>query len=106
MENRQINQTKIYYYVFNTFGRAEDGAIWCYSFTLDKLKSYIESQLLDIPQRIDWWLYTFKEWPLRHFNYNWFIDSKDTMFWHWYKSDWLNDDSLWSINAWYNIENI
>ncbi len=104
METREIKETKIYYYVFNTFGSAESGAIWCCATTLENLKNYIESQLLEEPKRIDWWYYTFKEWPLRNYNYSWFFDSRDHIFWHWYKSERINTDSLWSIKAWYRID--
>jgi hypothetical protein len=106
METRTINQTKIYYYIFNTFGRAQEWSIWCYATTLENLKNYIDSQLLEEPQRIDWWLYTFKEWPLRHYNYDWFIDAQDTVFWHWYKSDRIDSNYLWSIQVWYNIDDV
>ena len=68
METRQTEQTKIYGLILNTMGRAEDGMLAAVASSEGALKEFYQSQLLETPEKIGSYVYSFKEGALRHYN--------------------------------------
>lgn len=96
METKDITQVKVYWLILNTFWRAEDWELVALSYSLEKLKEWYDEQLLEESERINWWSYSFKEDSILR-NYNpWWINSADSIFWHWYFSQRIEE---WVIRS-------
>ena len=94
METRQIDQVKIYGLILNTMGRAEDGGLAAIAKSEDALKEFYQSQLLEKSERIDYWVYSFKEGALRHYNPSGTQDVADNYDGHGIFSQWVQMDEI------------
>lgn len=94
MNIRDVTQIEIWGLILNTMGSAESGKLVAIASNEEALKKFYKDQLMEKPETINGWVYSFKEGPLRNYNPSGVQKASEDIFGHGIFSQWVNEDSI------------